>query len=291
MITVEKLWKSYGDKEVLQDVSFNVSDGSIFGLIGINGSGKSTLLGLLSGVLKADKGAVLLDGEEVFENEKAKKKLFYLPDDPFYSANASGKWLKDFYKVFYPFNESIFKRYTDLFDLNPNKPLRNFSKGMRRQMFIALALACKPKILLLDEAFDGLDPLARLEFKRGLIELQEEGATVVISSHSLRELEDISDSFALLDGRKIKSFGKIDEALSQICKLQVVFAEEKEEKDMPFPCKQFVKTGRVIHLVAEGTADELNEKLAPLQPLIVDEIPMDFEDMFLSEVEKRGYLK
>lgn len=291
MITVEKLWKSYGKKEVLQDVSFNVSDGSIFGLIGVNGSGKSTLMGLLSGVLKADKGLVLIDGEEVFENEKAKKKLFYLPDDPYYSANASGKWLKDFYKVFYPFDEGVFKRYTDLFSLNPNQPLRNFSKGMRRQTFIALALACKPKILLLDEAFDGLDPLARLEFKRGLIELQEEGATVVISSHSLRELEDIADSFALLDGKKIERFGKLDETLSKICKLQVVFGEEKEEKDMPFPCKQFEKTGRVICLVAEGTADELKEKLSPLHPLIVDEIPMDFEDMFLSEVEKRGYLQ
>ena len=291
MIDVFHICKSYGENKVLIDANLQVGDGDIFGLVGINGAGKSTLLRMMSGVMRPDVGKILFDGEDVYENEKVKKDIFFLPDDPFYTMNLTGNQQAAFYKNFYDFNEENFGYYTDLFSLNVNKPIRNFSKGMKRQMFISLAIACNPKYLFFDEAFDGLDPLARLEFKRGLIELQEKGTSVVIASHSLRELEDICDSFALLDGHSVKTFGKIDNALSQLSKYQLVFEKSVEREELPFECIHFEKTGRVIKIVVRGDTDAIRAQIDAMRPLIVDEIPMDFEDLFIYEVGERGYLK
>lgn len=288
MIDVIDLCKSYGTKCVLEGANLKIEDGDIFGLVGINGAGKSTLLRLMSGVLRADKGKILIDGEDVYENEKIKKGIFFLPDEPFYTVNLTGNNQAKFYKNFYDFDDGIFRRYIEFFNLDADKPIRNYSKGMKRQMFISLALACSPKYLFLDEAFDGLDPLARLEFKRGLIELHEKGTSVVIASHSLRELEDICDSFALLDGRMVKSYGKIDGELNKLFKFQLVFEKNVEREDLPFECLHFEKTGRVIKIVVRGDADELRLKIESLKPVIIDEIPMDFEDLFIYEVEERG---
>ena len=291
MIDVINLNKSYGKNNVLIDANLRVEDGDIFGLVGINGAGKSTLLRLLSGVMRADDGKILFDGEEVYENEHVKKDIFFLPDDPYYTVNLTGKQQAEFYKNFYDFDNKVFNYYIQKFALNPNKPIRNFSKGMKRQMFISLALACRPKYLFLDEAFDGLDPLARLEFKRGLIELQEQGSSVVIASHSLRELEDICDSFALIDGKTVKAYGRIDGELNRLSKYQLVFERNVEREELPFDCIHFEKTGRVIKVVVRGDVAAIRAKIDNMKPLIVDEIPMDFEDMFIYEVGERGYVK
>lgn len=291
MIEVIDLCKSYGKNEVLVNANMKVKDGDVFGLIGINGAGKSTLLRLLSGVMRADSGGILIDGEDVYENENVKKGIFFLPDDPYYTINLTGKQQAAFYKNFYDFDNGVFRYYTEKFSLNANKPIRNFSKGMKRQIFISLALACKPKYLFLDEAFDGLDPLARLEFKRGLIELVEQGSSVVIASHSLRELEDICDSFALLDGHGVKAYGKIENELSKLRKYQLVFEKNLEQSDLPFECIHFEKTGRVLKIVVRGDPEETRAKIDAMAPLIVDEIPMDLEDMFIYEVGERGYIK
>lgn len=290
MIEVKCVNKSFGEKCVLNAASFTVADGSIFGLIGINGAGKSTLLRLLAGVLKSDSGEILYDGRSVYENQAVKSQIFFLPDDPYYTANLTGRAQADFYKIFYDFDESVFKRYTELFDLKINKPVRNFSKGMKRQLFIALALACKPKYLLLDEAFDGLDPLARLEFKRGLIELQESGSSIIISSHSLRELEDICDSFALLDDNSVKVYGDVAGKLSQLSKFQLVFSGDINRENLPFECLHYEKTGRVIRIVVKGNLDEIRTCIKKMNPIVCDEIAADFEDMFIYEVGERGYL-
>ena len=291
MIDVFHICKSYGKNKVLIDANLQVGDGDIFGLVGINGAGKSTLLRMMSGVMRPDDGKILFDGEDVYENENVKKDIFFLPDDPFYTMNLTGNQQAAFYKNFYDFSEENFGYYTDKFSLNVNKPIRNFSKGMKRQMFISLAIACNPKYLFLDEAFDGLDPLARLEFKRGLIELQEKGTSVVIASHSLRELEDICDSFALLDGHSVKAFGKIDNELSKLSKYQLVFERNVECDELPFECVHFERTGRVIKIVVRGDLEETRAQIDAMNPLIVDEIPMDFEDLFIYEVGERGYLK
>ena len=285
MITATGIKKSFGSKTVFNGADISVDDGSICGLVGINGAGKSTLLRILCGVLTADGGSAKIDGKDIFDNPEVKRGIFFLADEPFFEYGLTCEKLCEFYKTVYDFDESIFRKYTDKFGSELKKPIRNFSKGMKRQVYIAAAFACRPKYLFLDEAFDGLDPLSRLEFKRGIIELQEGGTTVIIASHSLRELEDICDSFILIDNMTVKVCGKIEDALDNIVKLQVVFSTEMEEKDMPFPCMRFTRVGRVVTVVARGGKDELTDRLNKLNPLIIDEVGMDFEDYFIEEVQ------
>ena len=292
MIELKNVHKSFGQKRVLGGIGLRIPDGSVFGLVGINGAGKSTLLRLLAGVLRADEGSILFDGEEIFENERKKRTLFLLPDDPFYATGTTAEKLIELYGTFYDFDKNVFAEYARKFSIRRKDPVRNFSKGMKRQLFIALALACKPKYLLLDEAFDGLDPLARLEFKRGLLSLNEEyGCTAVISSHSLRELEDICSDFALLDGGMIADGGGIQNALDNICKFQIALPHEAKREDFPFECLSFEATGRVAKIVVRGDREETVKKIEALSPLFIEEIPVDFEELFLCEVKARGYLQ
>lgn len=288
MITIKGLRKSYGTKEVLSGVSLTVPDASVFGLVGINGAGKTTLLRMMADVLRPDEGTVEYDGENIAGNAKKRKELFFLPDEPYYTAGTTVEKLVALYKSYYAFDDELFARYEALFSLERRTPVRNFSKGMKRQAFAAIALACRPKYLLLDEAFDGLDPLARLELKRGIISL--EGTTAVISSHSLRELEDICSGFALLDGGVVADAGDISETLGKIRKFQVAFDHEVRREDIPFECLSFESEGRVVRFVVRGEREEIVSALKALSPIFVEEIRVDFEELFLCEVRSRGYL-
>ncbi len=204
MIKIENLTKNLGENKVLEGLDLIINDGDIFGLVGINGAGKSTLLRTISGVYEAESGSITYDGKDVFENPEVKKDIFFLSDNPYYPNNSSINNIIDFYKSFYDIDVERFNKIINKFKLDTKKTINNFSKGMKRQLFIALAIAIGPKYLFLDEAFDGLDPLARLIFKRELSELiEEKKITVIISSHSLRELEDICDKYGLLDKGKI----------------------------------------------------------------------------------------
>ena len=288
MITIKGLGKSYGPKKVLEKVNLTVPDASVFGLVGINGAGKTTLLRMMADVLRPDEGTVEYDGENIAGNAKKRKELFFLPDEPYYTAGTTVEKLVALYKSYYAFDDELFARYEKLFSLERRTPIRNFSKGMKRQAFAALALATRPKYLLLDEAFDGLDPLARLELKRGIISL--EGTTAVISSHSLRELEDICSGFALLDGGVVADAGDISETLGKIRKFQVAFDHEVRREDIPFECLTFEAEGRVVRFVVRGEREEIVSALKALSPIFVEEIKVDFEELFLCEVRSRGYL-
>ena len=288
MIEIQGLKKSYGTKLVLDGVHLTVPDGAKFGLVGINGAGKSTLLRLIADVLRPDEGVILLDGESVTGNAKKREELFFLPDDPYYASGTTIAKLIDLYRAFYPFDRALFDKYASIFGLQLLTPIRNFSKGMKRQAFAALALACRPRYLLLDEAFDGLDPLARLELKRGLIE--QEDCTVLISSHSLRELEDICSGFALLDGGTIADAGDIHDALGKVHKFQFALEREVRREDIPFECLSFEAEGRVAKIIVRGEAEYIMRMLEALHPLFVEEIAVDFEELFLCEVQKRGYM-
>ena len=288
MITIKGLRKSYGTKEVLSGVSLTVPDASVFGLVGINGAGKTTLLRMMADVLRPDEGTVEYDGENIAGNAKKRKELFFLPDEPYYTAGTTVEKLVALYKSYYAFDDELFSRYEKLFSLERRTPVRNFSKGMKRQTFAAIALACRPKYLLLDEAFDGLDPLARLELKRGIISL--EGTTAIISSHSLRELEDICSGFALLDGGVVADAGDISETLGKIRKFQVAFDHEVRREDIPFECLTFESEGRVVRFVVRGEREEIVSALKALSPIFVEEIRVDFEELVLCEVKNRGYL-
>ena len=292
MIEIDGLYKSYGKKEVLSGISLRVEDGGTLGLVGINGAGKSTLLRLMAGVLRADAGGIRFDGEEIFENAAKKRELFLLPDDPYYAADTTAEKLLALYSTFYSLDRALYEEYESKFRLARKAPVRSFSKGMKRQLFVAIALACRPKYLLLDEAFDGLDPLARLEFKRGLIRLQEEaGSTVVISSHSLRELEDICSEFALLDGGTVAAAGDIRGTLDSVHKFQVALGREPRREDFPFELLSFETEGRVARFVARGDREEIVRAIEALSPLFVEEVAVDLEELFLCEVKARGYLQ
>ncbi len=289
MIEIKGVSHSLGGKQILNEINLKLHDGTIMGLVGINGAGKTTLLRLISGVYRADEGEILIDGESV-QSESAREKLFFLPDDPYFTLYTTGKNLFDMYKTFYPdMSREVFAAHMSAFKLDEKKPIRNFSKGMRRQLFVALALAVKPKYLLLDEAFDGLDPLARLSFKNAIIgAVENDGVSVLISSHSLRELEDFCDSYALIDKMTVSSSGDIAERLGSFCKFQLAFLEEFDERIFShLPCVSVEKSGRFVRVVLRGAAETMKAELEKLKPVIVEEMPMDFEELFIHEVEER----
>ena len=244
---------------------------------------------LIADVLRPDGGEILLDGVSVTGNAAKRRELFFLPDEPYFAGGTTVGALAGLYKTFYNFDDEVFKRYVDIFKTETNVPIRNFSKGMKRQAFVALALACNPRYLLLDEAFDGLDPLARLEFKRGLIELED--STVIISSHSLRELEDICSGFALLDGGSIADAGDITDALGKVHKFQIALSRHVTREDIPLDCLSFEAEGRVARFIVRCDREEAVRRLSALSPLFIEEIAVDFEELFICEVKGRGYLQ
>lgn len=294
MLKIESVTKILGSKEVLKDCNWEVITGTVTGLIGPNGAGKSTLLRCISDVYQCDKGKITLDEEVIAENVELKREILLLSDDPYYMHNASIHDMKEFYKIFYPqFDEIAYNKYLKLFRLDEKKVMNNFSKGMKRQAFILMALAIKPKLLLLDESFDGLDPMMRLLFKRAIAECIEDGnMTIIISSHNLRELEDICDSFAILEDHSISSAGIIDEKKDDIHKIQLAYAEEKTREDFAdFNIIHYSQTSRVINLVVEGNLEEIQEKLEATNPLLMEVLSVSLEEIFLYEMEKKGVFK
>ncbi len=286
MIELTDVCKSYGKTAALTGATATVPTGCVFGVVGINGAGKSTLLRLMAGVLQADSGRIAYDGEDVFENERVKRGIFFLPDEPYYGGNTTGKQLASLYSAYYPFSRETYKRWRDFFSLDDKTPLRNFSKGMKRQMFLSLALASQPKYLLLDEAFDGLDPGARLAFKRALIEMSDgTGCTAIIASHSLRELSDICTHFALISEGKTVCGGDLNENLQSVHKLQAAFPRAITRKDIPFDVLNCDVSGRVATIIVQGDVAEARAKLQTLSPLFVEEIPVDFEEFFLIKTQ------
>lgn len=291
MISIKNIKKAF-DHPVLDDLNLDIEEGTVFGLVGINGAGKSTLLKIMAGIMKPESGAVYYDEQPVYENIEVKKEIFLLPDDPFYSRNTTPENLIHLYKAFYTLDEKKYFEYLNTFQIPVKKSMYNFSKGMKRQVFVALALAIKPKYLFLDEAFDGLDPLARLTLKRELLKVQEENnMTVVISSHSLRELEDICDSYGLLDAKKISSSGSISEHLEEYHKYMIAFQEEPKKEDFDIPFITYKQDKRIITVVVKNEYDEMVKLMEKHHPLVLDEIKIDFEELFIIEVESRGYLK
>ena len=290
MIEIKGVCHSLGGKKILNDINLTLAEGSVMGLVGINGAGKTTLLRLISGVYTADEGEIIIDGESI-GNESAREKLFFLPDDPYFTSHTTGKSLFDMYKVFYPaIDRGVFLRRMKGFGLDEKKPIRNFSKGMRRQLFIALALAVKPKYLLLDEAFDGLDPLARHTVRAELAAMADEGgATIIISSHSLTELESFCDKYAVIDNKSISSSGDIAERVEKYCKFMLGFADGfSEEMLSDFPVISIKSSGKFVNAVFDGDAAEIAEKLKALSPTVIEEVPIDFEEIFISEVSKEA---
>ena len=287
MLKINGVSKSFTDKEVLKNLNLQIEEGSIFGLVGVNGAGKSTLLRCISGIYKPEEGNVEFDGEDTYFNEKIRKEIFFVNDDPYYPLSSTIRSLKEFYASYYDLDEAVYHDTLKTFHLDENKPLSSFSKGMKRQALLLFALAIRPKLLLLDEAFDGLDPLVRHDLKKSLYDfIQESGATIIISSHNLKELEDICDSYGILEDGRISTYGDLLESKQNINKYQLAFRDAIDESFFDqFDLMHMNREGSVYSLVIKGDREETTEKLSSLHPVILDVLPVNFEELFIYEHE------
>lgn len=293
MLNLRNLSKSFDDHRVLNKVNLSVNESSIFGLVGMNGAGKTTLLRCIAGIYEPDDGEVMLDGSNTFKDSITRRDIFFISDDPYYPFASNINNLKEFYRSFYEFDEDEYFKYLNLFNLDVNKQITSFSKGMKRQTMILMALAIRPKLLLLDEAFDGLDPIVRLHIKKALSDLMEDNkTTIIISSHNLKELEDICDSYGILENGKISTYGDLIESKEMINKYQLAFKEEvNKEAFNDLDIIHFSKEGSIYYLVIRGDKEEVKEKLNKLNPLILDCLNVNFEELFIYLHEGANYIK
>ncbi len=290
MLKVEHIRKNFGAKEVLRDLHMEVKDQSIYGLVGANGAGKSTLLRVISGIYEPEAGTVTLDDLDTWKEEAARRKIAFVSDDFYFPMAATIQSMKPLYECMYDFDTQAFETYRQLFELDARKPISGFSKGMKRKTALLFALSIHPRLLLLDEAYDGLEPLARLHFKKALTGLMEdEHISVIISSHNLKELEDICDTFGILEDGKIISDGDLLETKEQVHMYQVAFEAAHEKEDFAeLDLLHFEKQGQVYQLVVRGDEEKVKEKLQAMKPLLLNVLPVNFEELFIYELESRG---
>lgn len=294
MIQLKAVTKSFDNSLVLDQVDWFVRKGSVFGLVGPNGAGKSTILRLISGVITPESGVVTLDDQPVYDNPLAKQRILFLSDDPFYLHQTTIEEMKEFYKLFYPsFNETMYQRLLNNFPVPTKKKINDFSKGMKRQVGLILALSVNPDVLLLDESFDGLDPVMRLTLKRFIAqEMSNREMTVVISSHNLRELEDICDQIALIDNKKVVMSGQVDTIKEEFHKFQVGFRDVLDVAGFNgLDIIHQEQVGNVFTLVIKGSLEVIKAQLESLDPALYVELPLNLEEIFVYEMEARGYGK
>ena len=293
MIEITGVNKSFGDQKALDHIVATIQEGSIFGLIGTNGAGKSTLLRVMSGVLKADAGMVLVDGEDVYENPSAKSKIFFLPDTAYYFQNATAKTMAEYYKVIYPdFDMARFREMTAGFGLEFNRKLATFSKGMKRQVSILLGICSGTKYLFCDESFDGLDPVVRQAVKSIFAsEIMNREFTPIIASHNLRELEDICDHVGLLHKGGILLSRDLEDMKYHIHKVQCVFKNVEDEEEIlgKLEVLRQEKRGSVLNIIARGTKQEIMMEIQEKKPLLAEILPLTLEEIFISKTEVAGY--
>ncbi len=293
MIKACNLIKRFDQLTALDQLNTEIDDGCICGLVGSNGAGKSTFLRLLAGVYQPTEGSITIDEQPIYENEQIKQQIYFVPDDLYFFPGSTmddmAKYLK---KMYLNWNQ---ERYEDLltkFPMGRDKKLHNSSKGMRRQAALILALSCQPKYLLLDEAFDGLDPVLRLALRKLMADdVMQRGMTVLIASHNLRELEDVCDQVGLLHQGHILFQRELNDLKLGFCKVQVAFrpmiAEETLRQELDV--LKLEQSGSMVSIVARGTAEEVSEKLEKLNPLLCEAVPMTLEEIFIYEMEAVGY--
>ncbi|MDF1493646.1 ABC transporter ATP-binding protein [Caproiciproducens sp. CPB-2] len=292
MIEAKKLTKKFGAATALDEISFSIGSGSVFGLVGSNGAGKSTFLRTLAGIYQPDGGEVLLDGAAPFENSEVKSQISFISDFPYFLPQATLREMAGFFSRVYPgWSQKRFEELCGLFPIDSKSKIVNMSKGMQRQAAIICAIATQPSCLLLDEVFDGLDPVMRQLLKRIVSgEVAQRGMTVIIASHNLRELEDFCDHVGLFHKGGVVFERDLDELKLGINKVQAVF------KPMPeisaFAPLEIIKTemhGSLINLVVRGSKDEILEKINGLNPVFAEVLPLTLEEVFISEMEVAGY--
>ena len=296
MIELNQLVKKFDTTPVLDGVDLTIPTGTAFGLLGSNGAGKSTILRLISGIYRPEGGELLVDGQPAYDNVLTKQRIFFINDETVQFTSYTLEELKNLYKPYYPnFSEEAFEKLRANIKLPLKKKLSTFSKGMKRQAIVIIALACRTDYLLLDEAFDGLDPTMRIIVKRMIVDaMLDRNLTTIISSHNLKEINEVCDTVALLHQGKIVFSRELDSVKSSIHKLQVVPGagqqlDAERAKALGVEVMHFEQSSSVCYIIAKGTEEELRQCLAPLDPVVLDVIPLTLEEIFIYELEVLGY--
>ena len=292
MICADNVTKKFDDFEALRGLTCQIPEACVYGLVGSNGAGKSTFLRLISGIYRADSGTVTFDGEPVYENPDVKSKIMYVPDELYFLPQSNMNRMADLYRSIYSdFNMERFHDLVKTFGLNPNSNINTFSKGMKRQAATILALSAMPKYLFFDETFDGLDPVMRNLVKRVIYnDVMERKTTTIITSHSLRELEDACDQLALLHQGGIVFESDIQNLKTMLFKVQVAFSEAYDKSKFEgIEMLSYTQLGSVATFIARGEREAVTEKIRNLSPVLLDILPLNLEEVFIYEMEALGY--
>ncbi|RSL30131.1 ABC transporter ATP-binding protein [Salibacterium salarium] len=294
MIQVENLTKSFEQEKAVEDLNISVNKGSIYGLLGSNGAGKTTLLKILAGIYRPDQGSVYIQGEPIYENVSLKQDVVFIPDALYFLPQANIQQMAEFYKSFYPnWDQERYEKLKQVFNINPKRKVHRLSKGMQRQVAFWLALSAMPSVLILDEPIDGLDPVMRQKIKNLLFQdIAERELTVIISSHNLRELEDICDHVGIMHKGTLQIEKELDELKTDTHKIQVAFEEDEEVKDQLTEELNILheeKRGSVHLFIIRGNKWDIEKKIRPFQPLVFDMLPLTLEEIFIYEMGGIGY--
>ena len=286
MLEMKNVTKTFGAFKALDDLNLTVPQGAVYGLVGPNGAGKSTAIRHLTGVYRADSGEVTLVGQPIYENSSAKVRIASIPDDIFYFPSATMEDMRKFYQDIYPrFDERLYERLYEVFQLPKKSQLRRFSKGMQKQAAFHLTLCTRPDVMILDEPVDGLDPVMRRQvWSLILSDLAEHGTTVLISSHNLRELEDICDHVGIMDHGKMLLERSLADMQGATHKLQIVGQVPADLEILHESA-----SGRLKTIIARGTAEEIRQKAAGASPTYFDVLPLSLEEIFIYELGGVNY--
>jgi ABC-2 type transport system ATP-binding protein len=291
MISVVGVEKRFGDFVALRSIDFEILDGFIYGLVGINGAGKSTLLRTISGIYRPSLGEVTYDGEKIFDNPSAKRRVVFVPDELYLPSAKNMKAMALEYKLLYGrFNNEKFERLAVAFELDIKKPFNSFSKGMKRQAATILALSVEPDYIFFDETFDGLDPFKRAYIKRLISEeVKSRGMTAIITSHSLKELEDICDKLAVLDKGGLVFDCDVGKISIGATKVQIALDGDFDRDSFRgLDIAAFSKRGSVATLVVRGDSAEIEKTLSEMNPKLLELLPLSLEEAFSLELSARG---
>ena len=285
MIEVRQLRKSFDGFEALRGLDIRVPRGAVYGLVGPNGAGKSTVIRHIAGVYRQDGGEVLVGGEPVYENPAVKAKIACIPDDVFYFNSATIRDMKNFYRSMIPtFSDDRWEKLREAFPLEEKQTVRRLSRGMQKQAAFWIALSCCPELLLLDEPVDGLDPVMRRQVWSLLLQdVAERGTTVLVSSHNLRELEDVCDHVGIMDRGKMLLERPLSEMQENTVKIQLALPDDASLPE-GLDILHETKTGRLRQLILRGRAEDVSAKLAACHPFFLDVLPLSLEEIFIYEL-------
>ncbi len=285
MIDIRNVSKKYDGKLALDNVSFTLEENEILALVGENGSGKSTLLRLLAGVYKEDAGVITFNSELIYDNPNVKQKMLYISDSPFSGPMTTIDDLVLYYSSFYPFDKVLFKEYLIKFKVNENKLLSKFSKGMRRRVYLCIALTIAPSFLLLDEAFDGLDPRGKMLFKQEFIKISEaKPIALIIATQSLRDVEDIADSYLILKKGVTTRYGQLSKIKEDYHSYMLAFKDAVDTSLFSSSLLlSFSGREKIYTLVLKGSQKEVEAYINKLHPVVCEKLNLTFEQLFISE--------